>query len=177
MKKKFLELAEAVKRTGVVEEFYKNLNAKGIKTAFNKFESENKELIEEIEKWKNEYKNGEPHYLFSDAESVEYPMEIAVIIYLMADLYVTEEDLFENTGDLEIGILSIPNNFATAIYCLNAYEACPINEITLEDICRYLKPEEETNGCSDYRELPGEEYGEDEHQTINTINLAEAEDH
>ena len=176
MKEKFLKLVTSIRDTGVVEEFYRNLTAQGIKTVFNKFKGENQKLIADIEQWKNEYKQGEPHYLFEDGESVEYPMEIAMIIYLMEDLYVTEEELFENLKDLTIEILSIPNDFATAIYILVEYEDCPINEITVPEICRFLKAIEEhmCDANSTNQDFAGEEYGEDE---VQTIYLAEAEDH
>lgn len=161
MKKKLLELAKAVKETGVVEEVYKNFTAQGLKTAFNSFKNENKELIANIKQWKTQFKTGKKDFLFKNGEVIENAMEIALLIHLIKDSKVTEETLFENPNDLKEAILNIGNDMAIVISVLVKDKDYLINQITLKQICKFLEVIEQIR-CE---------------CICDSVNLAEAEEH
>lgn len=116
MKKRFLELVNEVKETGVVEALYVTSNAEELKKAWRQFADENQELFEKIKQWANEFKETSHPPIFKIDDELENPMEICVVIFIFDDIgYVSEKQIFENFNCLVKEIKGIRNDFARTV--------------------------------------------------------------
>lgn len=116
MKEKFLALVKEVKNTGIAEALYKTSNAKELEAVWQKFSDENQELFGKIKDWAEEFRISDGTSIFSKAETIENPMEIAILIRIINDKNnVSEFELFENWGDFVEAIHNIGNDFSDVI--------------------------------------------------------------
>ncbi len=116
MKKRFLELVNEVKETGVVEGLCNTSNAEELRKVWREFADENQELFARIKQWAKEFKENSHPAIYELGAAVENPMEISVVIFICDDIgYVSEKQIFENFSDLINAIKTIRNDFARTV--------------------------------------------------------------
>lgn len=116
MKEEFLALVEKVKATGIAERLYATSNALELTVVWQKFSAENRKLFKKIKNWAFKFKYSDEGAIFEKGETIENPMEIAIVIRIINDVeFVSECELFEDADDLANAIRDIGNDFATAV--------------------------------------------------------------
>ncbi len=115
MKKRLLEMAKALSKTGIEYQFKDVRVTQEFIHSWNSFWKHHKKLEKQIKMWGEEYAQTQPGPLFSFAEDVKHPLEIAAIIKLINDPNVSEEKLFEDRDDLFNLLYDLQTPFATLV--------------------------------------------------------------
>ena len=116
MKEKFLALVEEVKTTGIATALRATTNASEFEAVGQKFFEDYKELFEKIAAWAEEFRNSECGVIFNKGETIEAPMEIAIILHIINDVEcVSEDEIFETYQMLIDAIRDIGDDFSTAV--------------------------------------------------------------
>lgn len=155
---KFFALIEKLKNLGIAAKLCRASNSTELREEWNKFLSENSELVEEIKAWGQEFANNEDSEpIFKESAVVEEPKEIAIIICICDDFFnVSECEVFEEFRDLDKALAATGEKVAMAVAGISTRGEM-ISEITAEGIFDYIQEEN-----TDEDESAGEESGTDE---------------
>ena len=115
MKESFLKLASALNETGVETLFENVRTTEEFKICWNDFWEKHEALASEIRNWGKIFAGSKQEPLFSFAEDVEYPLEVAAIIRIINSEKVTEEQIFEDRDDLFNLLYDSQTDFARII--------------------------------------------------------------
>lgn len=133
MKKKILKLAKEIQRNGVGDKLCKVNSPDQMDEIWKEFIEQNPDLILRVKKWGKKFAEKEYSPLFEKGEEIKYPLEIALIIYIIGSEVVTENDLFENFRDLSEALESYDSAFTDGLSI--SMEHTYIFSLTAKDIC------------------------------------------
>lgn len=180
MKAKFLDLIEAVKQVQLAKNLYNTSNAEELKAVRKKFEEENPELIDAIKNWACKFKETKSKHIFKTGERTGSPIEVIEMIRIIGDRDVSECEIFERWADLATEATYVAckaNNIFAEGTARSIQSAFFISDITPEDIFSEVETSNVLKKTSYFEDDgPDFDYGEDE-DTLNSINLAEAEEY
>ena len=169
MKERFLALVNEVKTAGIASALKATTNASEFEAVGQKFSEDYKELFEKIAAWAEEFRNSECGRIFDEEETIEDPMEIAVILHIINDEdCVSEVEIFEKYQMLVDAIRDIGDEFSAAVA-----------ELADEDYICYITAEKIFEAIEDAREeaLCGEESDAEEADSDDAeCDAAEADD-
>ena len=175
---KFFALIEKLKNLGIAAKLCGASNSTELCEEWDKFLSENSELVEEIKVWGAEFATNEAsENIFKESAVIGDSKEVVIIICVCDDSRnVSECELCEFCSDLESSLRRTGENVAIAIAELSA-RGDMISEITAEEIFDYIQEnltdedgsdgEEEIDGGEEEAEC-GEESDADEADSDET---------
>lgn len=173
MKTKLLELIEEIKSTGIVASLRDAADTTEFKAVAQKFSDENKDILDKIDIWAEEFRESECGAIFAEGEIIEDPIEIAIILHIINDEdSVSECEICGDYKDLAKAIRDIGDDFSIAV------AACAENDyicnITAEKIFNIAAADDGETEAED-----GQEDADcgDADEADSDVNLAEAEDH
>ena len=164
----FFTLIEKLKNLGIAAKLCSASNPTELCEEWNKFLSENSELVEEIKTWGAEFATTSK-YIFKQSAVIEDSKEVVIIIRVCNDTRnVSECEICEDCADLETALKDTGETIAMAVAGLSSnYDL--ISEITAEEIFDYILNElnkedadEEENDGGDEGESNGEDVAEED---------------
>lgn len=173
---KFFELITKLKELGIAAKLCSSSSADTLREEWNKFLSENSDLVEEIKAWGAGYEEGHTDYIFAEGAEIENPEEVAIIICVCADTTnVSESEICEHCADLETALEDTGEKVAMAVAGISS-NGYYISEINAEEIFNYIQ-ENLAEEDADTEESESEEDSDDGEDTTaeDTAQIADAD--
>ena len=136
----FFTLIEKLKNLGIAAKLCSASNPTELCEEWNKFLSENSELVEEIKAWGQEFAEDEnSEAIFKESAVVEDSKEVAIIICVCDDtMNVSECEIFEDCADFENSLIATGEKVAIAVAGISS-SGNMISDTTAEAIFDYIQ--------------------------------------